>query len=108
MSLWQSCERIRSPPQVFVATDAEVLSRLVALKVVATTDPRRLPTDLLLSVRTTLLDERWGDAVTDWMRATGEVLGAYPDEDVWSDESLGIDVALFEIRMARIFHENQP
>ncbi len=96
------------PPQVFVATDADVLNRLVALKVVATTDPRRLPPDLLHGIREALLAERWGDAVTDWMRATGETLDAYPDEDVWSDESLGIDVALFEIRMARIFDENQP
>ena len=95
------------PPQVFAATDANVLNRLVALKVVATTDPTGLPADLLQSIRTALLDERWGDAVTDWMRATGETLDAYPDEDVWSDESLGIDVALFEIRMARIFSENQ-
>jgi hypothetical protein len=54
-------------PQVFVATCVDVLSRLVALKVVATADPTGLPADLLRSIRTALLEERWGDAATDWM-----------------------------------------
>jgi hypothetical protein len=42
------------------------------------------------------------------MLATGETLDAYPEEDVWSEEILGTDVTPFEIRMARIFNENQP
>ena len=97
---------VRSDPhQVFVASDAEVLTRLVALKVVATTNPARLPEGLLQDIQTALLDERWGDAVTQWMRATGETLDAYPDEEVWSAESLESDLAVFEVRMARIFNE---
>ncbi len=105
MSPWPSCAQIR--PRC-LATNADVLNRLVALKVVATTDPKGLPAELLHSIQAALLAERWGDAVTDWMLATGETLDAYPEEDVWSDEILGTDVTPFEIRMARIFNENQP
>jgi hypothetical protein len=85
-----------------------VLSRLAALKVVATTDPKGLPAELLHSLQAALLAERWGDAVTDLMLSTGETLDAYPEEDVCSDGILGTDVTHFEIQMARIFSENQP
>lgn len=100
---------VRSDPhQVLVATDTDVLTHLVALKVVATTDSRSLPGHLVDNIQTALLDERWGDAVTEWVRATGESLDAYPDEEVWSDESLENAMASFEVRMAPIFNENQP
>jgi hypothetical protein len=50
-----------------------------------------------------LLEERWGDAVFLWMEATGSVVDAYPDEDVWTEERLDQDRASFEIRIAPIF-----
>ena len=43
MSPWPSCVQIR--PRC-LATNADVLNRLVALKVVATTDPKGLPAEL--------------------------------------------------------------
>jgi hypothetical protein len=91
------------PPQIFLATDADVLSRLVALKLVAHADPHELAEAELQRIRDALLEERWGDAVAAWIDATGEVVDAYPDEDVWSETRLDADTASLEIRVGRIF-----
>lgn len=91
------------PPQVFLASDAEVLSRLVALKVVARTDPSELTKDALDQIRHALLEERWGDALAHWIAATGEAVDGYPDEELWSDDRLDAVMATLEIRLERIF-----
>ena len=66
-------------PQVFVARDDMVLTRVIALKVIAATPPQSLGS-ALGEIRDALLDERWPDALAAWMDATGEVVDAYPDE----------------------------
>ena len=88
--------------QVLLAENGEVLSRLVALRWVAQTPASALG-GRVDGIRQALLDERWGDAVVLWMEATGTVVDAYPDEDVWTEERLDQDRASFEIRMAPIF-----
>jgi hypothetical protein len=93
------------PPLVFLATDAEVLSRLVALLVVARTEPRELDPESLGLIRDALLEERWGDAVLGWIEAMAEPVDAYPDEEVWTDGRLDAEAAALEIRMSRIFDE---
>jgi len=91
------------PAQVYLATDEAVLSRVLALKVVARLDPAYLPADALRRIRSALLEERWADAVGEWIQARGETIDAYPDEDVWSESRLDAEVAALEIRMQRIF-----
>jgi len=93
------------PPQVFLATDEGVLSRVIALKVVAGTDPGDLSAGSLERVRETPLEERWGDAVVEWIQAGGDAIDGYPDEDVWSESRLDAEVASLEIRLARIFDD---
>ena len=95
------------PPQVLLASDEDVLSRLVALKVVARTPRGEVDEGSLDRIRTALLEERWGDAVASWIEATGEIVDGYPDEDVWSPERLDSHAASFEIRMAPIFDDGQ-
>jgi hypothetical protein len=90
------------PPEVLLAEDADVLSRLVALRLVARTPSGSLGR-YLGEIRAALLEERWGDAVAQWIEATGRVVDAYPDEEVWTDDELDQDRASFEIRMAPIF-----
>jgi hypothetical protein len=89
-------------PQVLLAENGDVLSRLVALRWVAQTAASELG-DRVNGIRGALLEERWGDAVLLWMGATGTIVDAYPDEDVWTEERLDQDRASFEIRMAPIF-----
>ena len=94
------------PPQVFLATDEAVLSRVIALKVVAHTDPADLSGGSLERIRNALLEEQWAEAVGEWIQATGEAVDGYPDEDVWSESRLDSEVAALEIRLARIFDDD--
>jgi hypothetical protein len=91
------------PPEVYLARDVEVLSRLVALSVVARTPPGTFAPYQLPTVRAALLEERWADAVLAWIEATGLAIDAYPDEEVWTAARLDADAAAFEIRLSTIF-----
>jgi hypothetical protein len=93
------------PPEVFLAADDIVLSRVLALFVVAPTDPRSLSVGALADIREALLDERWADAVVRWIDATGEPVDGYPDERVWTADSLDLERASMEIRVSRIFND---
>jgi hypothetical protein len=94
------------PPRVFIAESASVLSRVVALLLVARTAPRDLVEPRLLAdIRRALLEERWGDAVFLWMDATGEVVDAYPDEEVWTTQQLDEERASMEVRIAPLFED---
>lgn len=88
--------------EVLLAENADVLSRLVALRWVAQTRASELGGQVE-SLRQALLEERWGEAVYLWMAATDTIVDAYPDEDVWTEERLNQDMALLEIRMSPIF-----
>jgi hypothetical protein len=91
------------PPRVFIAESETVLGRVLALLVVAQTDPAELrDQDQLKRVREALLEERWGDAVAGWMTDV-EAVDGYPDEVVWTNELLDREQAAMEIRMAPIF-----
>ena len=91
------------PPRVFIAESETVLGRVVALLVVAQTEPSEMQSnDQVRRVREALLDERWGDAVAAWISDV-EPVDAYPDELVWTNDLLEREQAAMEIRMAPIF-----
>ncbi len=93
-------------PSVFIADSVDVLGRLLAIELVAKTDPSSLVSrGKLEEIREALLDERWADALTAWMEATGNSVDAYPDEVLWTEARLGSEHASFEIRLAPIFNE---
>jgi hypothetical protein len=94
----------RDPPEVFFAEDEHVLSRVLAFQLVAqlpaadVSSPERLK-----AMREALLDERWGDALVEWMDETDTVVDAYPSETVWGGARLDEDRASLEIRVAPLF-----
>ncbi len=92
-------------PLVVIAESEEVLSRVVALHVVAATRPNQLRGGVE-TIRAALLDERWGDAVFEWMEATGNVVDAYPDETVWREADLDAERSALELRVAPIFNDD--
>lgn len=94
------------PPEVHLASNAEVMSRLIALRVVARTNPKDVPSEALKRIRSALLKEQWADAVKAWMEVTDDVVDAYPDEEVFTEKQLDEEATSFEIRMARIFEDN--
>ncbi len=94
------------PPQLFLAENAAVISRLIALKVVALEDPSRFAPGRIGIIRDALLEERWADAVVGWMGATDTFIDVYEEYvPVWTEHDLDADLAAMEIRMARIFNE---
>jgi hypothetical protein len=92
------------PPEVLLAENASVMSRLIALRIVAASDPALFSRDDLRRVRAALLEERWTDAVMVWMETTGTFIDVYEQYvRVWSENELDAEGTSMEIRMARIF-----
>src|SRR3979409_1070210 len=65
-------------PWVFLAESDAVLGRLLAVRLVGPSRPEDFGPGVLEEIRSALLEQRWADAVTAWMLASGEVLDAYP------------------------------
>ena len=92
------------PPEILLAENAAVISRLVALRIVATSDPRLFGVSALAALRVALLEERWADAVLIWMDATGTFIDVYEQYvPVWTEAVLDEEFASLEIRISRIF-----
>lgn len=89
-------------PVVVLAEDETVLTRAIALEIVARSSAEELGPHAE-GIRAALLEGRWVDAVERWMSATGDRIDAYPSERVWDEESLDEDVTGFELRMRRLF-----
>lgn len=70
-----ACAVVREdPPEVFVAEDIETLNWVLALRLIARMPGREVPEALREPLRSALLEEQWGDAVTLWMQVLpGEV-----------------------------------
>jgi len=75
------------PPTVFIAEDLAVLQRILALEVVARTKPSRLPAAEIDRLRTALLEEHWGDAVSRWIRNTGIPIDVYTERVATGDDA---------------------
>lgn len=94
-------------PQIFLAEDASVLDRVLALHVVA-----QLPTTEVTSharleeMRHALLEERWGDALSAWIEETGVPVDVYDERlPVWTRGQLDAEQASMEIRLSPIFED---
>lgn len=98
------------PPRVLLAENASVISRLVALQIVAAADPAHFQPGALAAVRAALLEERWADAVLIWMETTGVFIDVYEEYvPVWTESELDEECAAMEIRVSRIFEDvDQP
>lgn len=94
-------------PQIFLAENAQVISRLLALKVVAGADPSTFKAKgALEAVQDHLLHERWADAVFMWMEATDTFIDVYEEfVPVWTEATLDREVASMAIRTSRLFEE---
>lgn len=96
------------PAQVFVASDEFVLTRVLALKVVARVHPNSLGDDDLGRIREALLDERWSEAVAAWMAATDTRIDAFPDEELWTADAVDEELVSLNVRLSPIFEDPAP
>jgi len=93
------------PPTVYAAESIEILQRLLALEVVA----RSVPTDLDVKarerMRKALLDERWADAVVEWIDATGIAIDVYTHLHVYSNDDLPNDLIGAQLQFAPLYRD---
>ena len=88
------------PPQVFMAEDADVLARVLALKLIAPLDPADYRPGRLAEIQEAVLEERWGDAVVDWIGLTDTAVDVYDGEKIWTDAGLSVDDTMLELRLS--------
>ena len=90
------------PPSIFLGDDIEVLHRVLALEVVARTDPEVLG-PATGAIREALLEERWGDATVAWIRATGTGIDVYDGKSVYTHDDLPADMIGAQLQFTRLF-----
>lgn len=92
-------------PKVFLAENADVMARVLALNLVARTPARSVSSPARLDeMRAALLEERWADALIAWIEETGTPVDVYEESlSVWTEKRLDGDHASMEIRMAPLF-----
>lgn len=89
-----------------IANDVEVLTRVVVLRLVATTRPDQYPLEKIAWIRQALRESDWEGAIAAWMEATGERVNIFPDEAVWTDALLDEERFGLELAAAPIFSES--
>ena len=92
-------------PQVVLAEDARVLSRALALTLVAQLPATSVSSPARLEeMRQALLEERWADALVTWMEETETNVDVYDERPpVWTAAGLDEEQASMEIRVAPLF-----
>ncbi|SUZ78936.1 uncharacterized protein METZ01_LOCUS31790, partial [marine metagenome] len=94
------------PPQVFLATDVDVLHRVLAAELVARTPVDAIADSDMESVRKALLDERWGDAVLAWIDLMGVEVDVYTHLHVYTADDLPADLIGAQIQFAPLFRDS--
>lgn len=93
------------PPEVFLAEDIDVLQRLLALDLVADTDPALLSPEGADELRRALLDERWGDAVVTWMELSGVAVDVYTFLPIFGSAELPTELIGAQLQFKRLFRD---
>ena len=90
------------PAAIYVASDIEVLQRVIALEVIARTDPRLLGGSVE-PIRFALMDERWAAAAAEWIAATGIGIDVYTNISVYDHDDLPQDLMGPQLQFSRLF-----
>ena len=93
------------PPTVYAAESIEILQRLLALEVVARSVPTDLDPNSRDRMREALLDERWADAVVEWIDTTNTGIDVYTQLHVYADEDLPDGLIGAQLQFAPLFRD---
>ena len=93
------------PPTVYAAESIEILQRLLALEVVARSVPNDLESKSKERMRAALLDERWADAVVEWIDTTNTGIDVYTQLHVYAEEDLPDDLIGAQLQFAPLFRD---
>ncbi|MGI9603140.1 MAG: hypothetical protein ACR2QE_14735 [Acidimicrobiales bacterium] len=94
------------PPEVYLAADVDILHRVLAFELVARTSPATLPDGLADNLRQSLLEERWGDAVVDWISHTGVAIDVYTSLHINTDADLPADLIGAQLQFTPLFRDS--
>lgn len=94
------------PPEVYLAEDVAVLHRVLAMELVARTDPSELSRAGVETLRQALLDERWGDAVQTWMSLRDVGIDVYTYLHVYSEADVPSDLVGAQLQFTRLFRSD--
>ena len=93
------------PPTVYAAESIEILQRLLALEVVARSVPAELDAKSRERMRKALLDERWADAVVEWIDTTHTGIDVYTQLHVYAESDLPDDLIGAQLQFAPLFRD---
>jgi len=93
-------------PEVFLADDLDTLHWVLALQLVAQSRADEFSEPARAVLREALLEERWADAVVEWMATTGQVVDVYPSFDVYTADALPPDLAMIELQFTPLFRND--
>lgn len=91
------------PPRVFLASDVEVLQRVLAVELVGRLDPTGVTPGVVEDLRTALMEERWAEAVLTWMDHFEVPVDVYTHLHVHSDADFPADLVGAQLQFAPIF-----
>lgn len=94
-----------TPPKVYLASDIDVLQRVLALEVVARSDPGLIDEGTRDAMRQALLDERWDEAVLEWMAISGVVIDVYTHLPIFTGSDLPADMIGAQLQFTRLFRD---
>jgi hypothetical protein len=94
-------------PVVLLAEDVSVMSRLLALHLVAQLPASEVTSKARLKeMRDALLEERWADALVVWIEETGIPVDVYEEVPrIWTKGELAEEQTTMEIRVAPLFSD---
>jgi hypothetical protein len=93
-------------PEVFLADDLDTLHWVLALQLVAQSRAEDFSPSTRETLREALLEERWADAVVEWMSSTGQAVDVYPSFDVYTAAALPPDLAMIELQFTPLFRND--
>ncbi len=93
-----------TPAAIYVATDIDVLQRLIVIEVLARSDERLLG-DRVEEIRQALLEERWGAAAAAWIEATGIGIDVYTNISVYDENDLPADLVGAQLQFTPLFQD---
>jgi hypothetical protein len=91
------------PPEIYLADDVDTLQWVLALQVVAQTEPGEVGPGTADVLREALLAEEWGQAVFEWISATGVPVDVYPSIEVYEARHVAMGPA--ELQFTPLFSD---
>lgn len=93
------------PPRVFLAEDVEVLERVLVLELVARTKASELDPAKVDYLREAMLEERWADALIDWIETTGTPVDIYTHLHIFTEQSHSKDLIGAQLQFSPLFRD---